>query len=60
MSCCDMVGTFLTFFIAMAKQELFIWKKKHEAMLLRDVLVDEPNKYRPGSKERGISWMKIA
>ena len=55
-----MVDTFLTFFIAMAKRELFIWKKKHEAMLLREVLVEEPHKYRPGSKERGISWTKIA
>ena len=29
-------------------------------MLLREVLVEEPYKYRPGSKERGISWRKIA
>ena len=56
----DMVDTFLIFFVAMAKRELFIWKKKHEAMLLREVLVEEPHKYRPGSKERGISWRKIA
>ena len=55
-----MVDTFLTFFVAMAKRELFIWKRKHEAMLLREVLVEEPYKYRPGSKERGISWTKIA
>ena len=55
-----MVGSFLTFFVGMAKRELFIWKKKYEAMLLREVLVDEPHKYRPGSKERGISWTKIA
>ena len=55
-----MVDTFLTFFVAMAKRELFIWKRKHEAMLLREVLVEEPHKYRPGSKERGISWTKIA
>ena len=60
MSCCDMVDAFLTFFAAMAKRELFIWKRKHEAMLLREVLVEEPHKYRPGSKERGISWTKIA
>ena len=50
----------LNFFVAMAKRELFIWKRKHEAMLLREVLVEEPHKYRPGSKERGISWTKIA
>ena len=55
-----MVDTFLTFFVAMAKRELFIWKRKHEAMLLREVLVEEPHKYRPGSKERGTSWTKIA
>ena len=29
-------------------------------MLLREVLVEEPHKYQPGSKERGISWTKIA
>ena len=29
-------------------------------MLLREVLVEEPFKYRPGSKERGISWQKTA
>lgn len=40
-----MVNTFLTFFVLMAKQELFIWKRKHKAMLLREVLVEEPNKY---------------
>ena len=40
-----MVDTFLTFFVAMAKRELFIWKRKHEAMLLREVLVEEPHKY---------------
>ena len=56
----DMVNTFLTFFVAMAKQELFIWKRKQKAMLLREVLVEEPNKYRPCSKERGIPWTKIA
>ena len=55
-----MVDTLMTFFVAMAKRELFIWKRKHEAMLLREVLVEEPHKYRPGSKERGISWTKIA
>lgn len=44
----------------MAKRELFIWKRKHEALLLREVLVEEPHKYRPGSKERGIAWDKIA
>ena len=60
MNCCDMVDAFLNFFAAMAKRELFIWKRKHEAMLLREVLVEEPHKYRPGSKERGISWTKIA
>ena len=60
MNCCDMVDAFLNFFVAMAKRELFIWKRKHEAMLLREVLVEEPHKYRPGSKERGISWTKIA
>ena len=60
MSCCDMVDSFLTFFVGMAKRELFIWKMKHEAMLVREVLVEEPHKYRPGSKERGISWTKIA
>ena len=54
------VDTFLTFFVAIAKREHFIWKRKHEAMLLREVLVEEPYKYRPGSKERGISWTKIA
>lgn len=60
MNCTDMVDAFLNFFVAMAKRELFIWKRKHEAMLLREVLVEEPHKYRPGSKERGISWTKIA
>ena len=55
-----MVAAFLNFFVAMAKRELFIWKRKHEAMPLREVLVSEPHKYQPGSKERGISWTKIA
>jgi len=50
-----MVDTYLTFFVAMAKRELFIWKRKREAMLLREVLFEEPHKYRPGSEERGIS-----
>ena len=44
----------------MARRELFIWKRKHEIMLLREVLVEEPHKYRSGSKERGIAWNKIA
>ncbi|PFX17065.1 hypothetical protein AWC38_SpisGene18641 [Stylophora pistillata] len=46
--------------MTMAKRKLFIWKRKHKAMLLIEVLVEEPHKYRPGSKERGISWTKIA
>lgn len=32
---CDMVNTFLTFFIVTAKRELFIWKKNQEVVLLK-------------------------
>ena len=38
----------------------FYLERKHETMLLREVLVEEPHKYWPDSKERGISWTKIA
>ena len=58
--CCNRVDTFSEFFVALAKRELFVWKRKHEVLLLREVLVEEPHKYRPGSKERGSAWDKIA
>lgn len=38
----------------------FYLERKHETMLLREVVVEEPHKYWPDSKERGISWKKIA
>ena len=59
----SMVDTFLTFFVTMASRELFIWKRKHEAPLPREVFVEEPYRYRPGSKERNCmdqeSGMKV-
>ena len=50
--CCNRVDTFseFFFFVAVAKRELFIWKRKHEALLLREVVVEEPHKYRPGAR----------
>ena len=44
----------------MAKRELFIWKRNHEILLLREVVFQEPYKFNPGTKERGGTWSKVA
>ena len=43
-----------------SKRELFIWKKHHEALLLSEIVVEEPFKFNNGSKEKGAAWSKIA
>lgn len=40
--------------------DVFTWKAMHEELLLREVLVLEPFKYRQGSKDRGATWTQIA
>ena len=42
------------------KRELFIWKHENELDLLKEVLVEQPHRHVPGSKERGVVWEKIA
>ena len=41
------------------KREVFIWKKFHETPLLKEVLLEEPYKFNPGTKERGTAWSHI-
>ena len=36
------------------------WSNENDVYLLREVLVEEPFKYKPKSKERGAVWSKIA
>ena len=43
-----------------SKRELFIWKKHHDHILLKEVLLEEPFKHTNGSKEKGALWSKIA
>lgn len=43
-----------------SKRELFIWKKHHDLILLKEVLLEEPFKHSNGSKEKGALWSKIA
>ena len=43
-----------------SKRELFIWKKHHDLLLLKEVVLEEPFKHNNGSKEKGASWSKIA
>ncbi|CAH3138073.1 unnamed protein product [Porites lobata] len=43
-----------------SKRELFIWKKHHDLLLLKEVVLEEPFKHNNGSKEKGTSWSKIA
>ena len=43
-----------------SKRELFIWKKHHDPLLLKEVVLEEPFKHNNGSKEKGASWSKIA
>ena len=42
-----------------SKRELFIWKKHHDLLLLKEVVFEEPLKHN-GSKEKGALWSKIA
>ena len=34
------------------KREVFIWKKFHETPLLKEILLEEPYKFNPVTKER--------
>ena len=43
-----------------SKRELFIWKKHHDLLLLKEVVLEEPFKHNNGFKEKGASWSKIA
>lgn len=43
-----------------SKRELFIWKRHHDLLLLKEVVLEEPFKHNNGSKEKGASWSKIA
>ena len=43
-----------------SKRELFIWKKHHALLLLKEVVFEEPLKHNNGSKEKGALWSKIA
>ena len=43
-----------------SKRELFIWKKHHDLLLLKEVVLEEQFKHNNGSKEKGASWSKIA
>ena len=36
------------------------WTEKHDIILLREILLREPFKYRHGSSERGAIWEEIA
>ena len=42
------------------KREVFIWKKFHETPLLKEILLEEPYNFNPGTKERGTAWSHIA
>ena len=42
------------------KREVFIWKKFHETPLLKEILLEEPYKFNPVTKERGTAWSLIA
>ena len=35
-----------------SKRELFIWKKHHDLLLLKEVVLEEPFKHNNGSKEK--------
>lgn len=49
-----------TFSEAQAKREVFIWKKEHDILLMREVICELPHKFKTGTKERGQQWDKIA
>ena len=36
------------------------WTQTHDTLLCREVLLEEPYKYKEGSNERGKKWTKIA
>ena len=42
------------------KRGTFVWHEKHEMLLLREVIIHEPYKFKVGSKERGSAWTAIA
>ena len=37
-----------------------VWTEKHDVLLCREILVQEPYKYKAGTRERGHTWDKIA
>ena len=41
-------------------RQVFVWKKVHDKLLLREVIALEPFKHRSGSKERGAILTQIA
>ena len=42
-----------------SKRELFIWKKHHDLLLLKEVVLEEPFKHNNGSKEKGERGPKL-
>jgi hypothetical protein len=46
--------------MAEVKREIFVWKKEHAKMLVREVHAIEPFKFKFGSKDRGSAWTSIA
>jgi uncharacterized protein YabN with tetrapyrrole methylase and pyrophosphatase domain len=41
-------------------KKLFVWKESSEKMLLRMVVVEEPYKFKAGTRDRGAAWNTIA
>ena len=37
-----------------------VWTEQHDVLLCREILVQEPYKYKAGTRERGHTWDKIA
>ena len=48
------------FSITMGKREVFTWKKDHDILLAREMLVEVPHPFKAGTKERGRKWEEIA
>ena len=40
-------------------REVFTWKRVHEKLFIRELLLVEPYIYKPSSKERGRAWKTI-
>ena len=40
-------------------REVFTWKRVHEKLFIRELLLLEPYIYKPSSKEQGSAWKTI-